>query len=108
MRCAAAVNVGLRQQGRERPRNLLDADADGNSILQAIDRARTSEFRESLSGMVNPHGEGRASETIVRVLTTVPLSQTLLMKRHSELGPIIQAKRLTLDRVVVYWTLFHS
>jgi UDP-N-acetylglucosamine 2-epimerase len=37
------------------------------------------------SGMVNPYGEGRASETIVRVLTTVPLSQSLLMKRHSKL-----------------------
>jgi UDP-hydrolysing UDP-N-acetyl-D-glucosamine 2-epimerase len=78
------VNVGLRQQGRERPRNVLDAVADPNSILQAISRARTSEFRESLSGMINPYGEGRASETIVRVLTTVPLSQTLLMKRHPE------------------------
>jgi UDP-hydrolysing UDP-N-acetyl-D-glucosamine 2-epimerase len=78
------VNVGLRQQGRERPRNVLDADADVNSILQAIDRARTREFRESLSGMANPYGEGCASETIVRVLTTVPLSQTLLMKRHAK------------------------
>ena len=78
------VNVGLRQQGRERPRNVLDAVADPNSILQAISRARTSEFRESLSGMINPYGEGRASETIVRVLTTVPLSQTLLMKGHPE------------------------
>jgi len=76
------VNVGLRQQGRERPRNVLDADAHANSILQAIDRARTREFRDSLTGMANPYGEGRASETIVRVLTTVPLSQTLLMKRH--------------------------
>jgi UDP-hydrolysing UDP-N-acetyl-D-glucosamine 2-epimerase len=79
------VNVGLRQQGRERPRNVLDADADADSILHAIGRARTSEFRRSLSGMVNPYGEGRASETIVRVLTTVPLSQSLLMKRHSKL-----------------------
>jgi hypothetical protein len=35
-----------------------------------------------LAGMANPYGEGRASETIVRVLTTVPLSQSLLMKRH--------------------------
>jgi hypothetical protein len=32
--------------------------------------------------MVNPYGEGFASETIVRVLTTVPLSQELLLKRH--------------------------
>jgi UDP-hydrolysing UDP-N-acetyl-D-glucosamine 2-epimerase len=76
------VNVGLRQQGRERPRNVLDADADVNSILQAIGRARTREFRESLAGMANPYGEGFASETIVQVLTTVPLSQILLMKRH--------------------------
>jgi UDP-hydrolysing UDP-N-acetyl-D-glucosamine 2-epimerase len=76
------VNIGLRQQGRERPRNVLEADADVHAILQAIDRARTAEFRESLSAMVNPYGEGFASETIVRVLTTVPLSQTLLMKRH--------------------------
>ena len=78
------VNVGSRQQGRERPRNVLDADADLNSILQAVGRARTPEFRESLSGMINPYGDGRASETIVGVLTTIPLSQTLLMKRHSE------------------------
>jgi UDP-hydrolysing UDP-N-acetyl-D-glucosamine 2-epimerase len=84
------VNVGLRQQGRERPRNVLDADANPGSILHAIDRARTPEFRASLSGMVNPYGEGRASETIVGVLTTVPLSQTLLMKRHSELEPTVK------------------
>jgi len=79
------VNIGLRQQGRERPRNVLDADADASSILQVINRAKMPEFRASLRDMVNPYGEGFASETIVRVLTTVPLSQTLLMKRHSEL-----------------------
>jgi UDP-hydrolysing UDP-N-acetyl-D-glucosamine 2-epimerase len=84
------VNVGLRQQGRERPRNVLDADANPGSILHAIDRARTPEFRASLSGMANPYGEGRASETIVRVLTTVALSQALLMKRHSELEPTVK------------------
>jgi UDP-hydrolysing UDP-N-acetyl-D-glucosamine 2-epimerase len=83
------VNIGLRQQGRERPQNVLDAHADVNSILHAIDRARTPEFRESLAGMKNPYGEGCASETIVRVLTTVALSQALLMKRHSELEPPI-------------------
>jgi UDP-N-acetylglucosamine 2-epimerase (non-hydrolysing)/GDP/UDP-N,N'-diacetylbacillosamine 2-epimerase (hydrolysing) len=76
------VNIGLRQQGRERARNVLDADADAGAILEAIRMARTSEFRESLRGMANPYGEGFASETIVRVLTTVPLSQELLMKRH--------------------------
>jgi len=77
------VNVGLRQQGRERARNVLDADAHPGAILEAVNTARTPEFRQSLIGMVNPYGEGFASEMIVRVLTTIPLSQELLMKRHS-------------------------
>jgi UDP-hydrolysing UDP-N-acetyl-D-glucosamine 2-epimerase len=76
------VNVGLRQQGRERTRNVLDADAHPRAILEAVRAARMPEFREALRGMVNLYGDGFASETIVRVLTTVPLSQGLLMKRH--------------------------
>ncbi len=76
------VNIGIRQQGRERAANVIDAAADKLSILNAIAKARSSEFRASLQGMINPYGEGRASETIVRTLTTVPLSQDLLMKRH--------------------------
>jgi UDP-hydrolysing UDP-N-acetyl-D-glucosamine 2-epimerase len=77
------VNVGLRQQGRERAGNVLDADAHANSILEAVMTARTPKFRESLVGMANPYGEGFASETIVRVVSTIPLSQELLMKRSS-------------------------
>ena len=77
------VNVGLRQQGRERAQNVLDADAHPGAILEALNTARTPAFRESLIGMINPYGEGFASETIVRVLSTTPLSQELLMKRHA-------------------------
>ena len=79
------VNVGMRQQGRERARNVLDAAADKSSILKAIEIARTAEFRQSLAGMANPYGDGHASEKIVQVLTTVPLTPELLVKRHSPL-----------------------
>lgn len=75
------VNIGLRQQGRERARNVLDAAADAGSILEKIRLARSSDFRRSLEGMTNPYGDGRASATIVSVLTTVPLGQGLFMKR---------------------------
>jgi UDP-N-acetylglucosamine 2-epimerase (non-hydrolysing)/GDP/UDP-N,N'-diacetylbacillosamine 2-epimerase (hydrolysing) len=79
------VNVGMRQQGRERARNVLDAAADNSSILKTIEIARTAEFRQSLAGMTNPYGDGHASEKIVQVLTTVPLTPELLVKRHSPL-----------------------
>jgi UDP-hydrolysing UDP-N-acetyl-D-glucosamine 2-epimerase len=78
-----AVNVGLRQQGRERARNILDSAADARAILEAVSTAKSHAFRESLRGMTNPYGDGTASEKIVQVLTTVPLSQELLMKRHA-------------------------
>jgi UDP-hydrolysing UDP-N-acetyl-D-glucosamine 2-epimerase len=77
------INIGIRQQGRERGRNVLDAEANKASILQAIESAKTATFRQSLAGMVNPYGEGHASEKIVEVLTTVPLNRDLLIKRHT-------------------------
>jgi UDP-hydrolysing UDP-N-acetyl-D-glucosamine 2-epimerase len=77
------VNVGLRQQGRERAANVLDASPNYGAILETIAKAKSPEFRDSLRGMTNPYGDGRASGKIVSVLTSVPLAQQLLMKRHA-------------------------
>jgi UDP-hydrolysing UDP-N-acetyl-D-glucosamine 2-epimerase len=76
------VNVGLRQYGRERAANILDADPDVDSILKNIAIAQSPTFRESLHGMSNPYGDGHAAERIVQVLTSVPL-EGLLRKRAS-------------------------
>ncbi|MGH9685975.1 MAG: UDP-N-acetylglucosamine 2-epimerase [Candidatus Acidiferrales bacterium] len=76
------VNVGFRQQGRERPRNVLDAAPEADSILAMVRIALGTSFRESLRGMANPYGDGFASEKIVEVLTTVPITQEILVKRH--------------------------
>ncbi|HUB83841.1 MAG TPA: UDP-N-acetylglucosamine 2-epimerase [Bryobacteraceae bacterium] len=76
-----AVNVGIRQRGREHGRNVLDADATVESILACVDKARDPEFRASLAGMENPYGDGHASERIAGVLATVPLGEELLTKR---------------------------
>jgi UDP-hydrolysing UDP-N-acetyl-D-glucosamine 2-epimerase len=83
------VNVGLRQKGRERARNLIDAQPDdaptAASIVEAIGFARSAEFREGLVGMTNPYGEGNTSEKIVGVLTSVVLGEELLAKRSGAL-----------------------
>jgi UDP-N-acetylglucosamine 2-epimerase (non-hydrolysing)/GDP/UDP-N,N'-diacetylbacillosamine 2-epimerase (hydrolysing) len=75
------VNIGLRQKGRERARNVLDAEADATSILARIAEARSPAFRASLEGMTNPYGDGHAAERIVEVLITVPTGPKLLIKR---------------------------
>jgi UDP-hydrolysing UDP-N-acetyl-D-glucosamine 2-epimerase len=75
------VNVGMRQQGRERARNILDAAPDKADILAKVAHARRELFRRSLDGMHNPYGDGHASERIVSVLTSVPLGEKLLIKK---------------------------
>jgi len=79
------VNVGFRQQGRERARNVIDATPEVLAILDAISTAKSPEFRHGLQGMTNPYGEGVASPKIVEVLTSVPLGEELLLKRHAPL-----------------------
>jgi UDP-hydrolysing UDP-N-acetyl-D-glucosamine 2-epimerase len=75
------VNVGMRQRGRERGRNVLDSAAESGAILATIRAAQRAEFRDSLRGMSNPYGDGTASEKIAEVLTSVPLGAELLIKR---------------------------
>jgi UDP-N-acetylglucosamine 2-epimerase (non-hydrolysing)/GDP/UDP-N,N'-diacetylbacillosamine 2-epimerase (hydrolysing) len=79
-----AINVGVRQQGRERAHNVIDAPAEAGAILAAIEQALSREFRDSLRGMANPYGNGTAAQTIASVLTTVSLDN-LLMKQPTPL-----------------------
>jgi UDP-hydrolysing UDP-N-acetyl-D-glucosamine 2-epimerase len=72
------VNVGMRQQGRERARNVIDALADRDAILGAIARALSPEFRTGLAGVANPYGDGTAAHTITRVLQQVSLDGLLI------------------------------
>jgi UDP-N-acetylglucosamine 2-epimerase (non-hydrolysing)/GDP/UDP-N,N'-diacetylbacillosamine 2-epimerase (hydrolysing) len=72
------VNVGMRQQGRERARNVIDVAPDAGAIVSAIAKASDSSFRASLRDMANPYGDGHASERIVDVLATTALEGLLI------------------------------
>ena len=72
------VNVGMRQQGRERALNIIDAPAESDAICTAIDRTLSPAFRASLCGMANPYGDGTAAGTIVQTLTSAPLEGILI------------------------------
>ena len=76
-----AVNVGQRQQGRQRAANILDAAPTRDDIHRCLATALSPAFRASLRGMANPYGEGTASERIADVLTSLPDRDVLLFKR---------------------------
>jgi UDP-N-acetylglucosamine 2-epimerase (non-hydrolysing)/GDP/UDP-N,N'-diacetylbacillosamine 2-epimerase (hydrolysing) len=82
------VNIGVRQQGRERARNVIDVTADAAMIRDGIRKAILPDFRRSLIDLKNPYGDGFAAETIVRVLSGLPGPEQLLMKRHPDVDGV--------------------
>jgi len=81
------VNVGMRQQGRERAANIIDVAADSEAISAAIKQALSGEFRAGLAGMQNPYGNGTAAGTIAHVLASV-LLEGLLIKQPAALDEL--------------------
>ena len=65
-----AVNVGSRQAGRERGRNVIDAPYERRAIQAAIER----QLREGRPVGEALYGDGRAGQRIAATLATVPLS----------------------------------
>jgi UDP-hydrolysing UDP-N-acetyl-D-glucosamine 2-epimerase len=65
-----AVNIGTRQAGRTRSENVIDAEYTQASILAAIRKASSAEFRKSLDSLINPYANRTSSavSTIVDVL----------------------------------------
>jgi UDP-hydrolysing UDP-N-acetyl-D-glucosamine 2-epimerase len=72
------VNVGMRQQGRERGRNVVDVAADTEAIERVLNKAMSPAFRKELRGMANPYGSGTAAKTIAKVLASVPIEKLLV------------------------------
>ena len=64
-----AVNIGTRQAGRERGRNVIDVHYDRDAIEEAVKRQSANGRYPS-----DPvYGDGRAGERIAELLATVPL-----------------------------------
>ena len=78
------VNIGNRQRGRARARNVVDVCYGRGEIVEGIRRATSPEFRAGLSDLTNPYGDGRAAQRIVSRIRSVPLDATLLQKRFHE------------------------
>jgi len=79
------VNIGTRQKGRLRARNVIDVGYERDKILTGIREAVDLEFRSSLGGEANPYGDGHASEKIIEKLKRVPLGEDLIKKRFHQI-----------------------
>ncbi len=78
------VNIGTRQGGRLRAANVLDVGYGREEIANALRRAISSDFRQTLQGLANPYGDGNGAARIVARLREVELDARLVRKRFHD------------------------
>lgn len=76
------VNIGSRQEGRQRAENVMDIGYDKEEIKVAIKKALYDEdFKEKVKKCKNPYEDGKAGIRIADILSKVKIDKKLLQKR---------------------------
>lgn len=76
------VNIGSRQQGRERSMNIIDVEPKKDEILAAIHKGLfDKDFLKKIQKCVNTFGDGHAAERIVNILKSIEINESLIQKQ---------------------------
>src|SRR4030042_236392 len=76
------VNIGTRQEGRQRTYNVIDAGYDRKDIASAINKAlNDKKFIAGLGECKNPYGDGKTGSRIAKILADISLAKGLLQKK---------------------------
>jgi UDP-N-acetylglucosamine 2-epimerase (non-hydrolysing)/GDP/UDP-N,N'-diacetylbacillosamine 2-epimerase (hydrolysing) len=86
------VNLGTRQKGRVLSANIINSGHGRAEIATAIRRAASNAFRDTLSELQSPYGDGHAAERIVKVLKETKLDQRLLIKAFEDLAGSVRTR----------------
>ncbi len=76
------VNIGTRQEGRERGNNVIDTGHNRHDIIIAVKKALTDKvFLKIVKKCENPYGDGQASKRIADILSKIEMTPQLLQKK---------------------------
>lgn len=76
------VNIGIRQDGRQRSGNVIDVPHDRDKIFKAMHKALNDKnFIKRVKRCVNLYGSGHAGERIARALCSVKIDHGLIQKK---------------------------
>lgn len=77
-----AVNIGIRQEGRERGNNVIDVGHNKQEIVKGIEKALTDkEFLREVKKCQSPYGDGKTSQRIADILSKMEITPELIQKK---------------------------
>lgn len=76
------INIGDRQVGRVQVESVINCDPEAESIKLAIEHLYQESFQARLGEVVNPFGDGKASQRIISILKQIELDNILKKSFH--------------------------
>ena len=80
-----AVNIGIRQEGKVKPINVIDTNYNYNKIYKAILIAKSEKFRKKISRMTNPYENQISLKKLVSLITKLKVNKKLLIKKFIDI-----------------------
>ena len=81
------INIGDRQRGRLQAASVINCEPTRQSIEAALNRLYFADFQVSLSQVLNPYGEGGASEKIITFIKSAALEDVLKKRFYDDGHP---------------------
>ena len=76
------INIGYRQDGRLRSKNIIDVEKPGlNDLLKAYKKICSKNFKKSLNNLKNPYGDGKSAIKIINTLIKTKIDDKLFFKK---------------------------
>ena len=73
------INIGTRQMGRLRAKNVIDVSHDKEEIVNAIQECVS--IKKNKIQFENPYGDGKSSRKIIDIIKKLDLSKKIIQKR---------------------------
>lgn len=75
------VNIGDRQRGRLQSESIINCKSDKESIMVAINRALSNDFRLVCKNVISPYGNGHAAERIAKKIVETVCEENMDLKK---------------------------
>ena len=75
------INIGDRQRGRLQAESIINCDRDTNSIIYAINKALSPEFKTNCLHVQSPYGTGNASKLIANKILEYIYQNTIDLRK---------------------------
>ena len=74
------INIGDRQNGREKALSIIDCKNNKISIKYAINKARSKKFLLRLANVKNPYDNGATSQKSIKIIESINYKNVLIKK----------------------------